>query len=277
MAVIVVVNRKGGSGKSTLATHLAAFLANRGLGVMLGDIDRQTSTTAWLRRRAALTPPVAAIIGRAVDPSSTLRAPRGVSHVVLDTPGGLQGFELARIVMFADALLMPVCHSAFDRESAAECFAELSRHPRVASGRCKVAAIGMRIDARTKGEEALRDWARLHGLTFLGALRETQTYVRCVERGVTIFDLPVARVQADLDEWKPILDWMTPLLCARATPALAARRLPSVRPAAAETTAVAPRIASALPASTSRSALTPLRRLLKWLRPASPSSRGRGR
>ena len=41
MAVIAVVNRKGGSGKSTLATHVAAYLAERGFEVMLGDVDRQ--------------------------------------------------------------------------------------------------------------------------------------------------------------------------------------------------------------------------------------------
>ena len=57
MPVIAVVNRKGGSGKSTLATHLAGYLANRGLAVMLGDADRQQSTVPWLRRRAARTLP----------------------------------------------------------------------------------------------------------------------------------------------------------------------------------------------------------------------------
>jgi len=47
-----------------------------------------------------------------------LRVPAGITHVVLDTPGGIHGFELARIVMFADAIVMPVCSSMFDRESA---------------------------------------------------------------------------------------------------------------------------------------------------------------
>ena len=52
MPVVAVINRKGGSGKSTLATHLAAHCANDGLRVMLGDVDRQQSSMAWLRRRA---------------------------------------------------------------------------------------------------------------------------------------------------------------------------------------------------------------------------------
>ena len=53
MPVVAVINRKGGSGKSTLATQLAGCLANRGSQVMLGDVDRQQSSLAWLRRRAA--------------------------------------------------------------------------------------------------------------------------------------------------------------------------------------------------------------------------------
>jgi chromosome partitioning protein len=231
MPVFAIVNRKGGSGKSTLATQLAACLAHHGLGVMLGDLDRQASALTWLRRRAELQPPVVAISGRIVDPRTTLHVPPGVSYVVLDTPGALHGFELARTVMFADAVLMPVCHSAFDRESAADCFAELRRHPRVASGRCRVAAVGMRIDARTHGEQALREWAQALGLPFVGVLRETQNYVRCSERGLAIFDLPPARVQTDLDQWPPILAWLAPPPAGAAVPAQAVAGEPATAPA----------------------------------------------
>ena len=124
MPVIAVINRKGGSGKSTLATHLAGYLADAGQRVMLGDTDKQQSTQAWLRARATQTLPRSQpIVGWALDPKSVLRPPVGVSHVVLDTPGGMRGFELAKVVSYADAILMPVCNSLFDRESAAECLA----------------------------------------------------------------------------------------------------------------------------------------------------------
>ncbi|MEO8925298.1 MAG: ParA family protein, partial [Caldimonas sp.] len=122
MPVIAIVNRKGGSGKSTLASHLAACYAKSGSAVMLGDVDRQQSTQSWLRLRAMQPLPQGApIVGWAVDPKRILRPPAGVSLVVLDTPGGLRGFDLARVVAFADVILMPICNSVFDRESAAEC------------------------------------------------------------------------------------------------------------------------------------------------------------
>jgi chromosome partitioning protein len=227
MPVIAVVNRKGGSGKSTLATHLAAYFANAGVPVMLGDVDRQQSTQSWLRSRSLRDLPNSApIVGWAVDPKRVLRPPAGVRHVVLDTPGGLRGFDLARVAAFADVILMPICNSIFDRESAADCYAELMALPRIASGRCKVAAIGMRLDARTKAADVLEHWARGLKLPFIGVLREAQAYVRCVETGLTVFDLPEAQAQADIAQWKPILAWLEPVLRAVRRPVL--RGNPSV-------------------------------------------------
>jgi chromosome partitioning protein len=92
--------------------------------------------------------------------------------------------------------------------------------PRVASGRCKVAAVGMRLDARTKGAEVLEAWARALKLPFIGVLREAQAYVRCVEQGLTVFDLPDAQAQVDVAQWKPIVAWLEPVLRAVHKPVL---------------------------------------------------------
>lgn len=231
MPVIAVINRKGGSGKSTMATHLAAWLARQGVAVMLGDVDRQQSTRAWLKRR---DPALPAIMPWAIDQKNVLKVPPGVTHVVLDTPGGMHGFELAKVVMSADAVVMPVCHSMFDRESAAACHAELIALPRVASGRCQLGIVGMRIDARTRAGQAVQEWAQALGVPFLGVLRETQLYVKSLENGQTMFDLPASINRADLLQWAPILDWLRPL--AKLSPALPADR------------ANAPRAASLMPA-----------------------------
>ena len=230
MPVVAVVNRKGGSGKSTFAAHVAAWCARQQLAVMLGDIDRQQSSRGWLRRRDAALPVIAPWT---IDQKNVLRVPTGITHVVLDTPGGLHGFELARIVMFADAIVLPVCPSMFDRESAAACLAELKTLPRVAKGLCKVAVVGMRVDGRTSAGEVLRAWAGEQGVDIPGVLRETQLYVRSLERGLTLFDLPADKVAADLAQWAPILEWLQPVLVpvvqpeARREPVLPARR-PSV-------------------------------------------------
>lgn len=246
MPVIAIVNRKGGSGKSTLATHVAAWLAQQGVSVMLGDVDRQQSTKAWLKRRS---PSLPAISPWALDQKNVLKAPPGVTHVVLDTPGGMQGFELARVIMSADAVVVPVCNSLFDRESAAACLAELSALPRVASGRCQLGVVGMRLDARTKGAETLRQWAEAQKLNFLGVLRETQGYVRGLETGITLFDAAGPTQQADLAQWEPILEWLRPI--ARLQPPVIAVPAVASKPAAQPSTVQAPRAASLMPAQES--------------------------
>jgi chromosome partitioning protein len=223
MPVIAVVNRKGGSGKSTLAAHMAAWCAMQGSAVMLGDVDRQQSARSWLKRRDAALP---AIAPWALDQKNMLRVPPGITHVVLDTPGGMHGFELARVVMFADAIIMPVCNSMFDRESAAACHAEMMALPRVATGRCRLATIGMRIDGRTNAAQSLKGWSEGLDVPYLGTLRETQLYVRSLERGMTIFDLPPSLAAIDLQQWQPILDWLQPLLY----PAQAANDASRIKP-----------------------------------------------
>lgn len=272
MPVIAIVNPKGGSGKSTLATHLAGHAASLGLPVTLGDMDPQKSTLAWLRRRALEPAACAApIVSWVVDPQRGLRPPTGTTHVVLDTPGGLRGFDLSRVLMLADAILMPVCDSAFDRDAAAQCWAELAAHPRVAGGRCRVGVVAMRIDGRTHAEQTLQDWAAKIGVPFVGALRDTQGYVRCIERGLTIFDLPSTRAQSDRAQWAALLGWLDPLWSRPPEPAAAppaAREKPAaagtvrrVQPRRTATRPVLEELASAL-----RPAAAPRRSALRrWL------------
>ena len=209
MPVIAVVNHKGGSGKSTLATHLAAWLAWQGLMVMLGDMDRQQSVRTWLKQR---DPSLPTILPWTADHKGVLRPPTGVTHVVLDTPAGMHGLELAKVVMSADAVIMPVCNSFFDRDSAASCLAELMTLPRVMSRRCRLGVVGMRIDARTHSAQTLRQWAMSMQVLFLGVLRETQVYVRSLESGLTVFDLSGSATNADLEQWEPILRWLRPIV-----------------------------------------------------------------
>ena len=274
MPVIAVINRKGGSGKSTVATHVAASFARAGHAVMLGDFDRQQSSRTWLHRRSRLDPVQAPpILGWVVDPASVARPPAGVSHLVLDTPGGLTGFELARLVMWCHAIVIPVCDSAFDRDSAAGCYAELSMLPRVASGRCPVAVVGTRIDRRTRGHAALQAWCAQHQMRFLGSLRYSQVYVSCADRGMTVFDLPPQNVAADLEQWAPVLAWAQEVMASAplqrteepASSVGSAARLPARRAAASagvSLTGDTPISQVALPGVVGPGFLGTLRRLL---------------
>lgn len=207
MPVIAVINRKGGSGKSTLATHIAAFLANHDTPVMLGDIDRQQSSKTWLRLRGDQHKP---IVSWAVDHQNVRRLPTGVQYAIIDTPGGLHGFDLAKVVMFADFIVMPVCGSIFDRESASDCLSELRRLPRIVTGKCKLGVVGMRVERRAGAAGVVEDWARVQQVPVIASITESRPYISCIEQGLTIFDLDPSSVPNELEEWKPLLRWLAP-------------------------------------------------------------------
>lgn len=209
MSIIAIVNSKGGSGKSTLATHVAAWLASRGEEVMLGDIDRLQSSRLWLALRKPDHPK---IHGWSIDEKNFARPPAGVRHVVLDTPGGFHGFGLMKVTMHADAVLIPAAAGVFDRNSAAGSLKELRSFPRVASGKCRVACVGMRIDARTRNAETVRQWAESNGVDWLGTVRMAQAYSRCLEHGLSLFDLPRDKVEPLLGDWDPITAFLEDVL-----------------------------------------------------------------
>lgn len=208
MGTLAVVSRKGGSGKSTLATNLAAYLARSTHSVTLGDLDHQQSMRVWLARRPSAAPQVVGWVG---DSAGLARPAFGTQHLVLDTPGGLHGLGLARVVMAADAILVPVGGSVFDRESASDCWNELRSHPRIVKGQCRVAAVGMRVDSRTHVERTTAEWAASVNIPYLTSLRMAQIYVRAVENGISLFDMPENVGQVDREQWKPLLAWADPV------------------------------------------------------------------
>jgi len=209
MTVIAVVNRKGGSGKSTLATHIAAYLAALGEDVMLGDVDRLQSSRHWLSLRG---PEQAKIHGWSIDEDKFARPPAGVRQVVLDTPGGFHGFSLMKVSMHADAIIIPITPGVFDRIAAAESIKELRSFPRVATGKCRLACVGMRVDGRTGQATELAAWAQAQEIPLLGSIRMAQVYARCMERGLSLFDFPGAKVEHYLADWENLKSWLDEVL-----------------------------------------------------------------
>jgi len=84
--------------------------------------------------------------------------------------------------------------------------------PRVHSGRCRVAAVGMRIDPQTDAMVWLRTWAAEHKIPLIAVLPQSPAYVRSAERGLTLFDVPRLQVADELAHWRTLLQWLRPLL-----------------------------------------------------------------
>jgi chromosome partitioning protein len=203
MPVIVVANPKGGVGKSTIATNVAGYFAARGHAVMLGDVDKQQSSLTWLGLRAAGLPPIQSWD---VTANSQVRPPRGVTHVVLDTPAALGGKRLDEVLKIADKLLIPLQPSIFDIHATHAFIQTLRAHKRGAQ--VDIALVGMRTREGLISTEQLRKFLTGLDVPLLGFLRETQNYVHLGAHGLTLWDMASSRFEPDLEQWRPITAWL---------------------------------------------------------------------
>jgi chromosome partitioning protein len=204
MPVFLVANPKGGVGKSTVATNLAGWFARQGRRTMLGDLDRQNSSRAWLALRPQALPRIETWD---IDEDRVARPPQGVTHAVVDTPAALHGHLLKTVLKAADRIIVPLQPSLFDIYATQGFLAKLADKG-VLKDDGRVGVLGMRVDARTRSAEQLQRFVEALGLPVLGFLRDTQNYVQLAAHGATLWDVAPGRVEKDLEQWQPLLEWV---------------------------------------------------------------------
>ncbi|MFT3859290.1 MAG: ParA family protein [Aquabacterium sp.] len=204
MPVIVVANPKGGVGKSTLSSNIAGYFARQGHAVMLGDVDRQQSSRLWLKLRPGNLP---AIQSWDVSEDHIARPPKGVTHVVLDTPAGMHGAGLDAVMKLADKVIVPLQASVFDIYATQDFLTELSKKRR-GDRKMQLGVVGNRIKDHTKATEHLKEFLQTLDIPLLTLLRDTQNYTHLAAHGASLWDVPATKVQKDLDQWQPILGWL---------------------------------------------------------------------
>ena len=205
MKVIVIANPKGGSGKSTLSTNIAGYLANSGHQVMLGDADVQRSSKFWVSQRPEVLPKIATWEYEA-DLIYTAKPFKDTTHVVIDTPGGLSGWRMQEVIGRADKIIVPIMPSMFDMQATNAFIVKLLQLKRAHTS--QVAVIGNRVDARTVAAANLKIFMDTLNVPVLTYLRDTQYYVHMAAHGLSMFDITPSKVQRDLEQWKPICDWL---------------------------------------------------------------------
>ena len=204
MPVFLVANPKGGVGKSTVATNLAGYFARRGERTMIGDLDRQQSSRAWLALRPQALPTIETWD---IDEDEVARPPRGVTHAVIDTPAALHGHLLRYALKAADRVIVPLQPSLFDIYATQAFLAKLADRG-VLKQEGRVGVLGVRVDARTRSAEQLQRFVESLGLPVLGFLRDTQNYVQVAAHGATIWDVAPSRVEKDIEQWQPLIEWL---------------------------------------------------------------------
>lgn len=127
--------------------------------------------------------------------------------MVLDSPAGLHGKALERLLGQVNRVIVPVqpcCSTSLrraiflrrcSRKNGAEgaCLRRRGRHAR----RCP--------DPGGRRTRAVPFLVRFPSV--LSYIRDSQLYVQLAANGMTLFDLTASRAARDIEQWEPILDW----------------------------------------------------------------------
>jgi len=204
MRSILVVNPKGGCGKTTIATNLATYYSVWGMPTALVDLDPQQSSMEWLRIRPKDENPIQGFNGLK---GKIYPAPE-TERVIYDCPARTDSKKVARLIALVDVVIIPVMPSAIDMRVAATFVADIVGKVKDNNSKAIMGVVANRTQKNYHSYTALRDFLKALDVPFIGALRNSQNYVKAADSGVGIFEMTMSETQADMKEWEPILKWV---------------------------------------------------------------------
>ncbi|MBY5993088.1 AAA family ATPase [Ferrimonas balearica] len=201
---ILMLNNKGGVGKSTITTQLLSQLIDSGQRPALVDFDPQGSSIQWATQRGGIwtadDDP-----RRARLESMRLRVPVDATQVVMDSPANLDPALLARLLSYADRILMPCQVSPVDIRALGHFLPALLFHPRFRARQPKLGVIANRVPPQlppAQQTELLERFLNHLKIPLLARLPDRAAYRSAYDDHL---GLPV---NEDPDTWHTLLDWL---------------------------------------------------------------------
>ncbi|MDZ7840017.1 MAG: AAA family ATPase [Gammaproteobacteria bacterium] len=204
MRSILVVNPKGGCGKTTIATNLASYYAVWGVPTALVDYDPQRSSLDWLEARSEKYEKITGIAGH----STSLHLPEGTQRVIYDVPARSVVEKIVKMMNHSDAVVIPVLPSPIDIRAAAHFISEFISKGHLRQRKKLVGIVANRVKENTVIYHQLEQFLGGIDIPFVTSLRDTQNYVHAARRGVGIFEMGASQVEKDLEQWRPLINWI---------------------------------------------------------------------
>lgn len=204
MRSILVVNPKGGCGKTTLATNLATYYAVWETSTALVDLDPQQSSMEWLRVRPDDENQIQGFNGL----KGKIYPDDETERIIYDAPARTDTKKVARLIELVDVVIIPVLPSAIDMRVSASFVAEIVTLVRANNSEAMIGVVANRVHKNYQSYKTLVKFLKKLNVPFVGALRNSQNYIKAADTGVGIFEMPISEVKADMAEWKPIINWI---------------------------------------------------------------------
>ena len=202
MKKILVVNAKGGCGKTTLATNLASYYALWKVPVALIDCDPQQSSLDWLSQRSGNLNPIEGIDGS----HGRTSVSDGIERIVIDAPARISSAQLNKLFDFADEVLLPVLPSPIDIRAAGHFVGELMLEKLLKQAR--VGLVANRVRENTIIFQNLEKFLKKMKIPLITHLRDTQNYIKAADGGYGIFEMSPYQVDKDIEQWRPLIEWI---------------------------------------------------------------------
>ncbi|MEE4243783.1 MAG: ParA family protein [Kangiellaceae bacterium] len=202
---ILVANPKGGCGKTTISVNLAAWFAMQRDSVLLIDSDVQLSSSDWLnvRPRSLVT---IDCVKRNLD---SIHDEQEHDVTIVDAPAGCNSQLLLELSDDIDIILIPVLPSAIDVRAAFRFFMDITKAGVTDRKGIRLGFVANRVKKFTRSYKSLEQFLTQLNMPFVAELRDTQNYNVVMEQGKSIFELPLSRAKKDIDQWQPLLKWIT--------------------------------------------------------------------
>ena len=204
MRSILVVNPKGGCGKTTIATNLATYYAVWNTSTALVDLDPQQSSMEWLRVRPEDENFIQGFNGL----KGKIFPDPDTQRVIYDAPARTDSAKVARLIKLVDVVIIPVLPSAIDMRVAAGFVADIITRVRINNSKAIIGVVANRTQKNYQSYAALVKFLKKLDVPFVGALRNSQNYIKAADSGVGIFEMSMSEAKADMREWEPIINWL---------------------------------------------------------------------
>jgi len=213
MRTILVINSKGGAGKTTVTTNLAGYYASQNSRTAILDCDPQGSSLQWLRVRP---PHVQTIHGsnaappKGAAPLSSIKAwvPDNTETLIIDAPAGVRGLLLKDLVRRSHFILIPVAPSPIDIHATADFVKDLFLSGGARSSKAQIGVVANRVRNSAPDYEPLERFLGALKLPLLSRIKDSQNYIRAVEKGLCVFEMDEESTLAERQEFLPVLRWL---------------------------------------------------------------------
>ena len=86
--------------------------------------------------------------------------------------------------------------------------ADLVTRVRANNAHAIIGVVANRAQKNYQSYKALATFLGKLNVPFVGALRNSQNYIKAADTGVGLFEMSVSDVKTDMKEWKPIINWV---------------------------------------------------------------------